>query len=283
MVDTICGSEYCSAAYAIRRRLVTRLKIKTTRATTNSMWIKPPPTCKLNPSNHRIKRIVKIVQSMISSSLSVVSTREDSSSRMHRHIQVQLVLCSYGLRFRAPNCTQEGFCRRSGRDLAQQYVSGRNIAPVDRLHRIVVAAYRSAVQREAGEDAPGSRIGENFRFHFPIGIGGGVSSHRPGCYGSICSNLEFARKQLLHAFFVLDDHDQIDALESDLQAPATAREAKKRWCTPPLGGSAGCYASSMSSTNDEAALDHVRYDGDASCMFQDFFRDPVIRRCHDFV
>ena len=67
MVDTICGSEYCSAAYAIRRRLVTRLKIKTTRATTNSMWIKPPPTCKLNPSNHRIKRIIKIVQSMISS------------------------------------------------------------------------------------------------------------------------------------------------------------------------------------------------------------------------
>jgi len=51
----------------MRRRPVTRLKIKTIKATTSNTWISPPPTCKLKPSNQRINRMIKIVQSMISS------------------------------------------------------------------------------------------------------------------------------------------------------------------------------------------------------------------------
>jgi len=50
---------------------------------------------------------------------SVVSTREDCSSRMHRHSQVQLVFCSDGLRLGIPDGLQEGLSGWSSRDFAK--------------------------------------------------------------------------------------------------------------------------------------------------------------------
>src|SRR5271157_1183279 len=52
---------------AVRRPLI-RLKIRTTTAMTSKRWIRAPPTWKLKPSSHRIKRITRTVHSMCSSS-----------------------------------------------------------------------------------------------------------------------------------------------------------------------------------------------------------------------
>ena len=64
----------------------------------------------------------------------VVSTREDCSSRMHRHIQVQLVFCSDGLRLGIPDGLQERLSGWSSRDFAKQYISSRYVTSVNRLH-----------------------------------------------------------------------------------------------------------------------------------------------------
>ena len=43
-----------------------RLYIKTITAMTNRIWISPPPKCPMNPSNHKISKITKIVHNIIS-------------------------------------------------------------------------------------------------------------------------------------------------------------------------------------------------------------------------
>jgi len=56
------------------RRPLSRLMTKTTSPTTRSKWIRPPPICKLKPRSHRIRRTMKMVQSMVTSRCSFAST-----------------------------------------------------------------------------------------------------------------------------------------------------------------------------------------------------------------
>jgi hypothetical protein len=59
------------------RRPLNRLITRTTSPTTSSKWIRPPPTCKLNPRSHRISRTTRTVQSMLVSR-ACASTRFES-------------------------------------------------------------------------------------------------------------------------------------------------------------------------------------------------------------
>jgi hypothetical protein len=49
------------------RRPLSKLMTRTTNPTTSSKWIRPPPTCKLKPRSHKIRRTTKMVQSMSTS------------------------------------------------------------------------------------------------------------------------------------------------------------------------------------------------------------------------
>jgi hypothetical protein len=46
------------------RRPLNRLMTRTTKPTTRSKWIKPPPICRLKPRSHKIRRTTRTVQSM---------------------------------------------------------------------------------------------------------------------------------------------------------------------------------------------------------------------------
>ena len=73
------GPCVCFLLHTPCRRPLSRFTIKTTRATTSSRWIKAPPTCRLNPSNHRIRRTTRIVQSISAFSPRIAGTRDLTS------------------------------------------------------------------------------------------------------------------------------------------------------------------------------------------------------------
>src|SRR5690242_12430225 len=108
-----------------------------------------------------------------------------------------------------------------------------------------------------------------------------MSSYRSSRCGCVCSDLELACQQLLHAFFVLDDHDQIYAFEADLQSPASACHAKEGRSTPSFSGPTRCDTSSMPPSKHETAFDHVRDYRDTSCVFQNLFRNSTVGSGHD--
>ncbi len=157
------------------------------------------------------------------------------------------------------------------------------MVPVNGLHGIIVPSNRSAIQRQTCKGTLGARVSQNFCFEFPIRFGRSMSSDWSCRRRGIRSELELACQQLLHAFVILDNHDQVHALDANLQSPAAASDGKERWCAP-SGQSATCrYASAILCTKYEATLNHVRYYRDALRVFQHFFRYAVIRRGHDLV
>ena len=87
------GQQTLDVQTAVLRPL-SRLMIRTTNPTTNSKWIRPPPTCKLKPRTHKIRRTTKIVQSMSTSCARCVSTWTksllagvtDHGQIRHRHV-----------------------------------------------------------------------------------------------------------------------------------------------------------------------------------------------------
>jgi hypothetical protein len=60
---------------AALRRPPSKLITRTTNPTTSSKWIKPPPTCKLKPRSHKIRRTTRMVQSMSNLLCSLASTQ----------------------------------------------------------------------------------------------------------------------------------------------------------------------------------------------------------------
>jgi hypothetical protein len=110
-----------------------------------------------------------------------------------------------------------------------------------------------------------------------------MTAHGTGSRGGISANLELAREQVLHAFVALDDHDQVNAFNTDLQAPASACDGEERWSAPSVCGAARCDASAAFSTEDESALYHVRNDGDALGVIEHLVRNAFIGSLHDFV
>jgi hypothetical protein len=69
----------------------------------------------------------------------------------------------------------------------------------------------------------------------PSGTGMGQhASDRPSCARRFSSDFELARQQVIHAFFVYNQHNQVDRLSSELQPPASSGNANRRRCAPPV-------------------------------------------------
>ena len=155
--------------------------------------------------------------------------------------------------------------------------------PVESLHGIVVPAKIGPGQSEPGKQAFGARVGQDFGIQLPVGIGGSMATHRSGCRRSVRSKLEVAGDHPLHSFVALKNHNQIHAFDADLQSPVSASDRKERRRAPSVFGSAGGYASAVLRAKHQAALDHVRHDGNALCVLQHLLRNAIIRRGHDLV
>ena len=140
-----------------------------------------------------------------------------------------------------------------------------------------------SIERHTGEDTPGSCITQNFGLHLPIGSRSGMSSYRARSGGSVRANLEFCREQLIHPALVHDHEDVVDARNPDLSAPSAAcnreegRRAPSSFCT------AGGYPFSELRGHHEPRFDLVRNHGNALGVFNNFQRNPFVRRVHDFL
>src|SRR4029077_14114640 len=75
-------------------------------------------------------------------------------------------------------------------------------------------------------------IGKNLSFHFPVGIGTGMTSNGTSGGRSISADLEFTGEPVVHAISVHYDHDQIDCLPTKLKAPTTAGDGDRGDAAP---------------------------------------------------
>src|SRR5581483_9900281 len=88
-------------------------------------------------------------------------------------------------------------------------------------------------------------------------------------------------KQMLQSLVIHDKHDQVHSLYTNLQTPASAANRHECRRAPAVRSAARRYASSMLTTENEAAFDQVGDDDHAFGAVQHLFRDPVIRSSHD--
>src|ERR1019366_8385844 len=147
----------------------------------------------------------------------------------------------------------------------------------------LVWADRCTFQREPREHTLGTGVGQDLCIHLPIRTGLGMPSNRTRCCRSVRSNVEITLEQLLHPFFILNDHDQVHSLYTDLQSPVSARNSNECGRTPAIRRAAGGYAFASLTSEDKAAFDHVRNNRHALCVLQHFFRDSLVRHSPNFV
>ena len=100
---------------------------------------------------------------------------------------------------------------------------------------------------------------------------------------SVRADLEFAGDQPLHAFFILDDHDQVNAFEADLKACATTADGKECRRAPTALSPAGGHALAVAAAQNKSAFKHVGHDGNAFSVLKNFLGNAFIRRIHDLV
>src|SRR5678815_180338 len=70
----------------------------------------------------------------------------------------------------------------------------------------------------------------------------------------------------LHTFFILNDHHQIDRLNTDLQTPASARNSNERRRAPSSRRAAGGDTFTPFASEDKTAFDHIGHYSYALCM-----------------
>src|ERR1041385_1938317 len=104
-----------------------------------------------------------------------------------------------------------------------------------------------------------------------------MASNRAGCGRSFTAYLELAGKELLHAFVIHDQHDEVDAFNADLQSPASAAHGHKCRCAPAICCAAGCYSAAMLTAKNESTLYQMGDNGNAFCFGQNFLRNAFIR------
>ena len=172
-------------------------------------------------------------------------------------------------------------CRRLG--FAGKYGSELHVRAVNGVSRVVILLDDCTLERQAGEYAFGPRISQDLGVQLPVGSRGRVTSNWAGCNRSFPREFELARKKMLQAAVVHDQHDQVNAFDTDLQTPTAATNRDKRGSTPPGWRAAGGDASAVLTTNDKSALDEAWHDDHAICTAQHFFRDPLVGSRHDRV
>src|SRR5579864_5609253 len=101
------------------------------------------------------------------------------------------------------------------------------------------------------------------------------------CTRRFARELKLAGEQVLEALFVHNQHDQIHTFDSDLQSGAPTAHRDECRGAPTIRSAAGGYATSVLAANNEAAFDQVGHYQDALGTAQYFFRNALVRRCHD--
>src|SRR5438477_3405504 len=86
---------------------------------------------------------------------------------------------------------------------------------------------------------------------------------------------------MLESLVVHDQHDEVDTFDADLQSPASSANGDERRCAPAAGGAAGGDASTVFTTENEAALNQVGNYHHALCIAQHFFWNPFVGSRHN--
>src|SRR5580704_1339736 len=86
---------------------------------------------------------------------------------------------------------------------------------------------------------------------------------------------------MLQAAIVHDEHDQVDAFDSNLQSPAAATDGDERGSAPAFSRAARSHSAAVFATNNESTFDQVGHYDDALSTVQDFLGDAFVGRGHD--
>src|SRR5262249_4383423 len=97
-----------------------------------------------------------------------------------------------------------------------------------------------------------------------------------GSNRSICAQLELAGEQVIHAFFVHHQHNEVNRLPTNLKSHTTSTHHKKCRRAPTLFCTAAGDTAPIAAAHYEAALEQGRHDRDALCRSQNFFWDALI-------
>src|SRR5579864_4822457 len=102
-------------------------------------------------------------------------------------------------------------------------------------------------------------------------------------YRGISSNFEFAREQLLHAFFALENHDQVYSFYPDLRSPASAPKLDECRRTPAPRRAASGDTLAVFRSENESSFDQVGYNRYALGPLHNVVGNTLVRRVHDLV
>src|ERR1700678_725918 len=103
-----------------------------------------------------------------------------------------------------------------------------------------------------------------------------MTADRTSRRGGIAPNFELAVYQVIHSLVALNHHHQIDAFDTDLQSPTAAGDGEERRCAPTARCAARRNAPAILGSENKAALQQMRHNGNALCMIQDFLRNALI-------
>ncbi len=130
----------------------------------------------------------------------------------------------------------QGAARSGNADaaLADDFEGGE-AAAVDFGVGHIVLAKGGAFEGDAGEEAAGAGIAEDFRAHGDVAGGGGVAALGAGGSGGVNAEFDFAFHHGFGALGIHDQEDEIGGLAAELEADAQAFEAHHGGRAPGAG------------------------------------------------
>ena len=177
----------------------------------------------------------------------------------------------------------KGLCALGDGDVALEHgLKVLGLAEVD-LRVFLVLGDGGSVEVDAGEEALGAGVAEQFGVHLPVGGGLGAAPDGAGSGRGVAADLELVLEQILQAAVIDGDQDQVRGLSADLQAPGSAGHADKDRGAPALACTAGDHALAILRAEDEGTLDHPGDDGDAGGLLKDVHGDAAVLGGHDLV
>src|SRR5581483_5132532 len=184
---------------------------------------------------------------------------------------------------RACDCAHE-LCRNFGSCcFAREYGAEREVLVINGAGGVIILLYHRTLEGQAGKDASRTRVRQHLGIQFPVRSRRRMTSNRACCCRTFAAELELAGKQMLQSLIVHDKHYQVYSLYTDLQTPASTAHRHECWRAPAVRSAARRDASSMLTTENEAAFDQVGNYDHAFGVVQHLFGDPVVRSSHDCV
>src|SRR4051812_18284207 len=109
-----------------------------------------------------------------------------------------------------------------------------------------------------------------------------MTSDRAGCRRGVAADFELTRNQAFHSFGI-EDHDQVNGFHANLRSEAAAPYREERRRAPAMGGAARSHAFALFCSDDEATLQHVRYDSYTASALEYFLRNSLVGSGKDFM